>query len=210
MKLYIIRHGETQWNKEKKLQGRSNVALNDYGRELAFVTGKALENVHFDVVYSSPLDRAYETAQIITGGRSDIIKDERLIEISFGVHEGIPTSELGETIDNFFFAPDKYVPAEGGETYEEACKRAKDFLEDVIYPMRNTEKTVLIVAHGAMNKALMLNLKNIEIKDIWKGEFQKNCCVNQYELTENEFKIIEEARIYYKGEATNYLENNKK
>lgn len=206
MKLYIIRHGETQWNKEKRLQGRSNVQLNEYGRELARITGEALKEIHFNEVYSSPLDRAYETAQIITGGRCDIIKDELLTEISFGVHEGIPTSELGESINNFFFAPEKYVPAEGGETYEEACARAKEFLENVIYPMRGTDKNVLIVAHGAMNKALMLNLKNLEIKDIWKGEFQRNCCVNQYELTENDFKIIEEARIYYEGETTNFLE----
>lgn len=206
MILYIIRHGETQWNKEKRLQGRSNVLLNEYGRELARITGEALKEIHFDVVYSSPLDRAYETAQIITGGRRDIIKDERLIEISFGVHEGMPVSELGDSVNDFFFAPEEYIPAEGGENYREVCERAKDFLENVIYPIRNTQKKVLIVAHGAMNKALMLNLKNLEIKDIWKGEFQRNCCVNQYELTENDFKIIEEAKIYYKGEVANYLE----
>lgn len=208
MKLYIIRHGETQWNKEKRLQGRSNIQLNDYGRELAGITADALKNLNFDLIYSSPLDRAYETAQIIRGSRKvDIIKDERLIEISFGEYEGIPSNELGDKIDNFFFAPEKYVPGKGGERYEELCARTKDFLENIIYPLKDTQKSVLIVAHGALNKSLMLNLKGLEIKDIWKGEFQRNCCVNEYEITNNKIKVIEEAKIYYEGETSNFLEN---
>lgn len=207
MKLYIIRHGETEWNKEKRLQGQCEVPLNEYGRELARITSKALCDTRFDIVYSSPLSRAYETAQIIAGDRNiSIIKDDRLKEISFGVAEGMVKDELGDKINDFFFAPERYVPAEGGETYEEMCQRAADFIEDIIYPLRNTDKSVLIVAHGAMNKGLMLCLKNLEIKDIWKGEFQRNCCVNEYELTRNSFKIIEEAKIYYQGNTTNYLE----
>lgn len=207
MKLYIIRHGETEWNKEKKLQGRSEVPLNEYGRELARITSEALKNTRFDIVYSSPLSRAYETACIIAGNRDvNIIKDDRLMEISFGIDEGRIKDELGDRIDNFFFAPEKYVPAKGGETYEEMCARAADFIENVIYPLKSSDKSVLVVAHGAMNKALMLKLKNLEIKDIWKGEFQRNCCVNEYEITRNGFQIVEEARIYYEGETTNYLE----
>ncbi len=207
MKLYIIRHGETEWNKEKKLQGQSEVPLNEYGRELARITGKALLDTRFDVIYSSPLMRAYETAGIIAGDRKlEIIKDDRLKEISFGVAEGVPKDKQGANFNDFFFAPEKYVPSEGGETYEELVARARDFIEDVIYPQRSSDKSVLIVAHGAMNKALMLVLKGLEIKDIWKGEFQHNCCVNEYLLTETGFEIIEEARIYYEGKTANYLE----
>ena len=69
MKLYIVRHGETDWNNEKKLQGRSDVPLNDYGRELAYITSEALKDVKFDAIYSSPLIRAYETATILKGDR---------------------------------------------------------------------------------------------------------------------------------------------
>lgn len=207
MRLYIIRHGETEWNKEKRLQGQSDVALNEYGRELAVITGEALSDVRFDAVFSSPLSRAFETARIIVGKRDvRIIKDDNLKEISFGEDEGVPSDKLGEHFTNFFFAPESFVPSKGGETYEELCERARCFLQERIEPLRKTDKTVLIVAHGAMNKALMLNLKHLEIKDFWKGEFQKNCCVNVYELTEDTFTVIEEARIYYEGETTNYLE----
>lgn len=207
MKLYIIRHGETDWNKSFRLQGQSDIPLNEYGRELAVITSEALKDVHFDVIYSSPLSRAYETAQIIRRDRQvEIVTDDRLVEISFGTDEGRNKDELGEHFSNFFFAPDKFVPSEGGETYEMVCKRAESFLLDKVEPLRTTDKAVLIVAHGTMNKALMLNLKNIPIRDIWKGEFQKNCCVNVYELTKDGLTVIEEAKVYYDSEATDFLE----
>ena len=95
MKLYIVRHGETDWNNEKKLQGRSDVPLNDYGRELAYITAEALKDVSYDAIYSSPLIRAYETATILKGDRDiDIIKDERLREMCFGEYEGKHTAGL--------------------------------------------------------------------------------------------------------------------
>ena len=61
MKIYFVRHGETIWNKEKKIQGQSDIPLNEYGRELAYVTANALQDIPFDIVYSSPLIRAKET-----------------------------------------------------------------------------------------------------------------------------------------------------
>lgn len=205
MKLYIIRHGETEWNRQKLLQGQSDVPLNDYGRELARTTADAIKDIPFDKVYSSPLCRALETAQILTG-QSDIQTDRRLMEISFGAGEGVKSETLGEAFLNFFFAPEKYIPPQGGETYEELRLRAEDFLKDKILPDRELDQNVLIVAHGAVNKALMLVLKNLEIKDIWKGEFQKNCCVNAYDLKNGQVEILYEAKIFYEGEVTDYLQ----
>ena len=69
MKLYLIRHGETDWNKEFKIQGSSDIELNEYGRELAFITREGLRHIPFDIAYTSPLKRAKETAEIILGGR---------------------------------------------------------------------------------------------------------------------------------------------
>lgn len=208
MKLYLIRHGETDWNKTFRLQGQSDIPLNEYGRELARITSDALKDIAFDVIFSSPLSRALETAKIMRRERPvDIVTDERLKEISFGVDEGRSKDELGEHFSNFFFAPDQYVPSEGGESYENVCRRAADFFTERIEPLRSTDKTVLIVAHGTLNKALMLHMKRIAIRDIWKGDFQKNCCVNCYELTKDTVTVLEEAKIYYDGEATDFLEN---
>ena len=198
MELYIIRHGETDWNKEKRLQGRSDTELNEYGIELAEITAEALKDVKFDRIYSSPLKRAYKTAQIIKMDRNvEIQTDDRLIEICFGDIEGIPMSERPPEFANFFEAPEKYVPANGGESYESLVERAKDFIYNEIVPLSNSCERVLIVAHGALNKALMLNLNHQEIKDIWNGIFQRNCCVNIYEIDGTDFTLIQNGIIFY-------------
>jgi probable phosphoglycerate mutase len=198
MELYIIRHGETDWNKEKRLQGRSDTELNEYGIELAEITGEALKDVHFDCIYSSPLKRAVKTAQIIKRDRDlEIITDDRLREISFGVVEGVPMSERPEGFQKFFTDPANYVAPEGGESYEELVKRTGEFIEDVVVPASKTMERMLIVAHGALNKALMLNLTHDEIKNFWEGIFQRNCCVNIFDIQGKDFKLLQNGVIFY-------------
>lgn len=200
MKLYIIRHGETDWNKQKKLQGQSDTELNEYGIELARITGEALKDVPFDYIFSSPLTRAYRTAELICRDRKLEIKtDDRLKEICFGVNEGVPAELISRNFHCFFDAPDKYVPAEGGETYEELCARSRDFIDTVIVPLslKEPDATVLITAHGALNKSIMIYLNHLEIKNMWDGVFQKNCCVNIFEINGFDFKMLQEAKIYY-------------
>ena len=69
MKLYIIRHGETSWNKQKKLQGQRDIMLNDAGIRLAELTGEGMKDIDFDLVISSPLIRAKQTAELVMAGR---------------------------------------------------------------------------------------------------------------------------------------------
>ena len=81
MKLYLVRHGQTDWNKEKRLQGQEDIPLNDFGRHLAKETGIGLRNVRFDLCFSSDLKRALETANLILDEGSSkvpIIMDKRL------------------------------------------------------------------------------------------------------------------------------------
>ncbi len=85
MKLYIVRHGETAWNKARKIQGQADIPLNEFGRMLARKTGAGLADVHFDLCYSSPMSRAKETARLIlAGSTTQIIEDARIVEIAFG------------------------------------------------------------------------------------------------------------------------------
>ena len=200
MKLYMIRHGETDWNKEKRLQGQSDTQLNEYGIELARITGEALKDVHFDYIFSSPLKRAYKTAELIRMDRPvKIITDDRLKEICFGVNEGVSSELITEDFHYFFDAPDKYIPAQGGETYEQLCARSQAFIDSVIVPLslKEPKATVLITAHGALNKSIMIYLNHLEIKNMWDGVFQKNCCVNIFEINGFDFKMLQEAKIYY-------------
>ena len=201
MELYIIRHGETVWNKEHRLQGRTNIPLSEYGRELAVRTGEALKNVKFDRIYSSPLDRAYETALLIRGDRDiPIEKDERIIELNFGGYEGRVMEELKEdtstTFQYFFAQPEHYQPDENGETLKHLIERAADFMKDKIEPYENQWERVMIVAHGAMNKALMSYVKGHGIADFWSGGLQKNCNVIIVELVNQKYQVVQEKKIF--------------
>ena len=87
--LYIMRHGQTDWNKVHRLQGSTDIPLNDEGRRMALEAGKKYKDLHIDVCYCSPLKRAQETAELVLKGRDiPIITDDRLREMSFGLCEG--------------------------------------------------------------------------------------------------------------------------
>ena len=92
MKIYITRHSKTKWNEEKRLQGRKDSPLTKEGIDNAFALKDHLNSFKFDYIYSSPIDRAYHTAQILFDNR--IIKDNRLMEMNFGEFEGKYISEL--------------------------------------------------------------------------------------------------------------------
>ena len=202
MELYIVRHGETVWNKEGRLQGNTDIALSEAGRELAKVTGEALKDTIIDKIYSSPLSRAYETACLIRGDRDiEIIKDERLREVCFGDLEGQIISEMKADptshFQNFFEAPDKYVPDEKGEALEALCQRTAEFMEEVILPQADGLKRVMIVGHGAMNKSIMCYIKQHGIDMFWSGGLQKNCNVMIVDYTDGKFTVLEEEKVYY-------------
>lgn len=202
MEIYIVRHGETVWNKKRLLQGSTDIELSEKGIELAKVTSEKIADLHFDMIYSSPLSRAYETAKIMRGDRNiDIIKDDRLRELSFGSNEGKNSLEMQADENNsfryFFKQPELYIPAEGGETLEHICDRAKEFLQQVIEPQADKLERIMIVAHGAMNKALMCHIKNHGISDYWSGGLQRNCGVIIASLDEERYKVLDETKIYY-------------
>lgn len=202
MEIYIVRHGETVWNKKRLLQGSTDIELSEKGIELAKVTSEKLANVHFDKIYSSPLSRAYETANIMRGNRNiEIIKDNRLRELSFGANEGKNSLEMQKDENNpfhyFFSQPELYTPAEGGETLEHICKRAKEFLQQVIEPQVDKLERIMIVAHGAMNKALLCHIKNHGISDYWSGGLQRNCGIIIASLDKEGYTVLDETKIFY-------------
>ncbi len=200
MELYLIRHGETNWNKERRFQGRSDIPLNEKGEELALVTAEALKDVEFTHIFSSPLIRAYRTAEIMRRDRDlPIITDERLTEMGFGVIEGVPSATITDILDKFFNAPAEYVAPEGGESYEEVCARTRDFIEEVLIPLSKKEPgaKVLLAGHGALIKTIYIYLKNLEIKNMWDGEFLHNCSVTIFDIDGYDFKEKQYARVYY-------------
>lgn len=201
MKIYLVRHGETDWNKERRLQGATDAPLNAYGKELAAITAKALEQIPFNVAFCSPLSRARETAKIIIGNRDIFLReDARLREISFGVKEGCSIPEAKETPDHpiyhFFHHPECFVPAEGGESFEDVRRRTGEFMKECILPLENQYDTVLIVAHGVANRCILNPLLGIPIEEFWKI-YLNNCAVSVLSLENGVFRVLEEAKLYY-------------
>lgn len=206
MEIYLVRHGETDWNKAFRFQGGTDIELNAYGRELAGITGRALEETAFDVIYSSPLIRAYETACLIRGHRNiPIIRDERLREISFGEYEGKDTKALlareSDPFHYFFSRPERYQAPPGGESLEAICSRTAQFLIQEIETRQQEYQRIMIVAHGACNKALMCHIRQHGLDQYWSGNLQKNCSVSIIELEQNHYTVLEDSKLFYPEKA---------
>lgn len=203
MKIYMIRHGETDWNIVKRLQGRSDIPLNDEGKRLARVTAKALEDVPFTRIYTSPLLRAKETAMIIKGERDiPLIEEERIQEISFGIYEGYFCAEDHYTIPDpdfihFFKQPEKYVAPEGAEEIETLCNRTTDFLQELVHTTAYQDDTILISTHGAALRGLLSSINMNGVAEFWKGGVHKNCAVTILEVVDGKINLLEEGKVYY-------------
>lgn len=203
MKIYIMRHGETDWNVEKRLQGRTDIPLNNSGKRLAKVTAEALRIVPFDLAYTSPLSRAKETAEIILNGRDiQVIDDERLIEISFGIFEGMISGRENYEIPdsdfkNFFNAPECYAAPEGGEDFHSLLKRTKAFMDELVNRPELQNKTILITSHGAAVRGLLNSVKKSELADFWDKKVPGNCSVAILESHDGNTVILEENKVYY-------------
>lgn len=200
MKLYLIRHGETDWNKEGKLQGRTDIPLNEDGRAVAELTRDAMKNIEFQVAFTSPLIRARETAEIILKDRDiPIVNEERIIEVGFGEYEGSPKSEWDENMKKFFFHTECYVPSGDGETPEAVLVREKAFLEELFHNPQYQDSTILISTHGAALSGLLTIIKGNPISEYWAGGLHKNCGVSIVEVENGEAKIVQEAITFYQG-----------
>lgn len=168
--LYLMRHGQTDWNLKYKLQGSTDIPLNETGRIMARNAGKEYSGIPFDLCFSSPLSRAKETAELVLEGRGiPIITDERLREMSFGKYEGIENSfqRPYTPIYVLFHHPERYEPVGEAESLEELYLRTGEFIKEVIEPELKKNRNILIVGHGAMNSSIVCQIKNIPVEQFW-------------------------------------------
>ncbi len=176
--LYIMRHGKTDWNVKHKLQGKTDIPLNEEGRLMARQVKEECDKIHFDVCYSSPLTRAYETAKIVLDSRNvPIIIDARLAEMGFGDYEGTENSfKMPDCPINVLFnSPELYRSSIGGaETFEELYDRTGGFIKEVIEPGLHEGKDILIMGHGAMNASIICQIKKLPIERFWSAGLE-NC-----------------------------------
>jgi probable phosphoglycerate mutase len=173
--LLLARHGETDWNREGRWQGHSNTSLNELGREQARALAEELTD-EIDVVYSSDLARARETAEIVAGRLGlEVRFDPRLRERGFGSWEGLTRAEIEER---------------DGEPFEAFADRMHAFLEDVL--QRHPGELVLVIAHGGSIRvihALALGLDYV--RDHRSIPAVANCVVARYAARDGKLAPID-------------------
>lgn len=200
-KLYITRHGETEWNTKGMMQGWGNSPLTDLGRNQGKWLKDRMKDLHIDVIYSSPSGRAYETAEIIKGDRDvEIIVSEGLKEINMGQWEGLSQEEIKgiceENHFNFWNIPSKYK-ANTGEDFNTVRDRSYKAVMEILEKEKG--KTILIVTHTITLKGFFNKLQNQDIDSIVKPPF-----IKQTSLTEIDFRESEEGNLNLFGTKYEY------
>ena len=155
--IILIRHGETEWNSQKRMQGHSNSDLSSVGQAQIQALGQWLKNVPFDLIYSSDSLRAKQTAEAITQFSGHELQfDQRLREKNLGVFEGLTSEEARERHPEVFrlfkTAGSKYVIDEG-ESTQQLQDRALEIVNEI--RIKHPEERVLLVTHGGFIRVVM-------------------------------------------------------
>lgn len=176
MTFFVLRHGQTDWNLQARLQGSTDIALNDTGRQQAKKAATVFEAHSISHIYCSPLSRAHETATIVAGHLGlEVVIDKRLTERNFGAFEGLTIDDvaqhrrdMGPHMNPEADLDRKHYPKDA-ETLRSVVYRVQDCLDELILP----EKRCLFVTHGIPFRA---------ISRIYLGEMHSspNACPVQY------------------------------
>lgn len=175
MKLYVTRHGETPYNVENLICGVTDIELYEHGRHQAHEIAKKFQDIHIDVIISSPLKRAKETAMIIAQTiNKEVVIDDRLHEIDFGIFEGMP----GKTAEFRYVKSHHAMRYPQGEKLFEVIQRVYNFLDEVNEKYK--DKTVLVVCHGGIVRVIHSYYYDMTNEQIFTW-LPENCCFQVYE-----------------------------
>lgn len=184
--IYIVRHGETMWNAEGRIQGHTDVELTERGKEQARATARRLTGIRFEAAYSSDMSRTRDTAQIILGERDTPLQSvPELREYNKGVFEGLTPEEYRQRHPDLYQAslvndPDFAPP--GGETIRQCQARLAGFIEMV--RERHTHEDVLVVGHGGSLRSGIVALLELPLEANWKFVMH-NCALSVIRIYPN-------------------------
>jgi len=179
--LGLLRHGQTDWNINFLLQGVTDIPMNQTGIEQVKLAAKAIRAEDWDVVLTSPLSRARQTAEIIASqhGYTEIIEQELLIERSFGEAEGLSHEQWRAKYSNLDVIP-------GGESRTQLAERSRLLLETISQELAG--KRVLAISHGALIRALIAIASNNELPR--DGERLGNASLNVVKHSDNSWQVV--------------------
>lgn len=187
MKIYVVRHGQTDWNVAGKCQGRTDIELNNIGIEQAKNTKGQIKKHNIDLIICSPLKRAIKTAEIINEATNcKIVSDERIIERCCGEVEGKTEKEwdsiIGDDVDiinNYNLNYDK----QNIEPIQTICKRVWNLLDEIQEKYKG--KNILLVTHGGTCRAINAYFNGIGENGYVQSAHIKNCEIREFEFRKN-------------------------
>jgi broad specificity phosphatase PhoE len=180
---YLVRHGETAWNVEERIQGQSDIPLHELGRSEAASAGRSLTDTPFTAAYTSDLGRAEETARIIleaqVGPTPALSTTPLLREVSYGVFEGMTWAEIREAdprmrdrefVHDLDFAPDD------GESFRQLLVRVGGLANDL--SAQHVSEDILVVGHGGSLRALAVRILGLPDEAFWKLRGLRNASIS--------------------------------
>lgn len=168
--IYLVRHGQTAWNKEEIFRGRADIPLNETGLKEAELAAEYFRGLKIDHIYSSPLSRAYQTAERIARVCSlEVQRSEGLVDMSFGIWEGRTLEEIkredGELYRLWRESP-HLVCFPGGESLDQVRNRSMGALEALL--RLHPEETLILVSHRVVNKVLICAVLGLDNSHFWQ------------------------------------------
>lgn len=166
--LILVRHGETEWNKQHRYQGQVDVPLSDVGKQQAKLLAKRLSSRNIDVIYASDLKRAWDTASVIAANNSwTVLPEPRLREMNFGILEGLTFDKAQAQYPEMVTAwlENYNQPSKGGESLDVFSARVLSFRDDL--QEKHYDQTILLVAHGGPLSELLRITLDVPTEKRW-------------------------------------------
>jgi len=185
----LIRHGETDWNKEEKFRGQIDVPLNETGIAQAKLLADYLKDTHIEAIYSSPLKRALRTAEIIAGYHDVKIKTSAgLIDFNYGQWQGLSHKEVRDKYPGLYDAwiNNKLIRVPGGESLDNVRTRSFSLVKQVVTKYNDA---IALVSHRVTNKVLICALLGLKNSHFWNIKLD-NCGITTF-LYENKRFILD-------------------
>ncbi len=188
VKIYLTRHGQTEWNLQKRMQGWFDSPLTQEGQQAAIALGRRLAQIPFSAIYASSSGRTVDTAKFICCERQmPIFFKQQLREINVGEWQGLTDGEIKQTYPeqyhHYYNHPTAYK-SEEGETFEDVLQRVLPLIKDLIEDYEDDEP-VLIVTHAVVKKLLIAHFQNQSIDQVWDPPFIHGTSLTVLHLKKN-------------------------
>ncbi|MBI2934106.1 MAG: histidine phosphatase family protein [Chloroflexi bacterium] len=185
-KIILVRHGQTDWNKEERFRGRFDIELNQTGRAQAVAAGNLLRGHGIAAIYTSPLKRAWETGSIIADATGrPLVTEQDLIDIDFGRFQGLSTTEAS-AIDPGLMRQWLHHPQQvvfpGGESLPVVEKRAGQVISRVVND--HPDEAIVLVSHSVVCKVIACHITGLDLSHFWQID-QATACISVFERRNN-------------------------